>query len=275
MLEQIRIDDPQQLSVMTGRPPLPGQLKIAGYANLVVGPLLAIVNLILVGRSISELERINAPDGLSVFFEVNIGMFCVLGVFLVIGGIGLLCNQRWGRILSLITGVLCVLSAMIAAVMNKVMENLLTSGAIPLPARTAVLLFQRDFRRSWGRAAIWHSVNRIIDVAGGARVGSPWPRKRQDDNRRSRRRQPDADRRASDKWAGNCQSGLLNDPVCPAHPNSRIDIRNRCAGKNTKVEWGNWRQGFCHCRNNYFVIDFAFYRRDSSVGIAERGIQMR
>lgn len=132
MLEQIRIDDPQQLSVMTGRPPLPGQLKIAGYANLVVGPLLAIVNLILVGRSISELERINAPDGLSVFFEVNIGMFCVLGVFLVIGGIGLLCNQRWGRILSLITGVLCVLSAMIAAVMNKVMENLLTSGAIPL-----------------------------------------------------------------------------------------------------------------------------------------------
>lgn len=132
MLEQVRIDDSNQLSVMTGRPPLPGQLKVAGVANLVVGPLLALVNLILIGRSISELERQNAPDGLSVFFEINIVMFCVLGTFLVIGGIGLLCNRRWGRILSLVTGVLCVLSAMFAAVMSNVMENLLSSGAIPL-----------------------------------------------------------------------------------------------------------------------------------------------
>jgi hypothetical protein len=132
MLEPIQIDESYLQSLATVKPQMPGQLKGVGIANLVVGPILAIANLIIVGRSISDLERENAPDGLSIFFKINIVVFCVLGAFLVIGGVGLLCNRKWGRILSLITGVLCVLSAMFVIVMNNIMQSMLTTGAIPL-----------------------------------------------------------------------------------------------------------------------------------------------
>jgi hypothetical protein len=132
MLEPIQVNDSYQLSITPVKPPLPGLLKAAGIGNLVIGPLLAIANLIIVGLSISELERQHAPDGLSVFLKINIGIFCVLGLLLVIGGIGLLCNQKWGRILSLITGVLCLFSAMVVTVMNSIMKSMLETGAIPL-----------------------------------------------------------------------------------------------------------------------------------------------
>ncbi|MEP6708071.1 MAG: DUF4190 domain-containing protein, partial [Pyrinomonadaceae bacterium] len=121
-----------QPPALAGRPPLPGQLRVVGYGNLVVGPLLAIVNLFVVGASISELERRNAPEGLSTFFEINIVIFCVLGALLVIGGVGLIRNRRWGRIWSLIGGVSCLLSLMAVSVMNNIMQSLLSSGAIPL-----------------------------------------------------------------------------------------------------------------------------------------------
>lgn len=132
MLESNRLDDLNQPPALAGRPPLPGQLKVVGYGNLVVGPLLAIVNLVVVSASISELERRNAPEGISTFFEINIAIFCVLGTLLVIGGVGLIRNRRWGRIWSLIAGVSCLLSLMAVSVMNNIMQSLLRTGAIPL-----------------------------------------------------------------------------------------------------------------------------------------------
>jgi hypothetical protein len=113
-------------------PPLPKSLKALGYANLVIGPALAIVNLIVVGRSISLLEEQNAPEGLSAFFEINIAIFCVVGTLLVIGGIGLLRNRKWGRIWSVIAGVSCLLALLAVSVVSNVMQAMLTTGAIPL-----------------------------------------------------------------------------------------------------------------------------------------------
>ena len=133
MLEPIRIDESYQTSVIADKPSSPGQVKFVGFANLVVGPLLAALNIILVGRSISELTRINGPEDLKIFFEINIGMFCVLGLFLIIGGIGLLLNQKWGRIFSLVTAVLCLFSTMVVLVMNNIAQNLLSNGTIHLP----------------------------------------------------------------------------------------------------------------------------------------------
>ena len=113
-------------------PPLPRSLKVAGYASLVIGPLLAIVNLIFVGRSISRLEERNAPAGLTRGFEINIGIFCVVGTLLLIGGIGLLRNRKWGRVWSLIAGVSCLLAVLVASIVSNVTQAMLTTGAIPL-----------------------------------------------------------------------------------------------------------------------------------------------
>ncbi len=114
------------------RPPLPSALKVVGYGNVVFGPLLALVNLIVVGRSISLLEARNAPEGLSIFFEINVAIFCVVGTLLLIGGVGLLRNCNWGRICSVAAGISCLLAYLAASVMSSVMQTMLTTGAIPL-----------------------------------------------------------------------------------------------------------------------------------------------
>lgn len=113
-------------------PPLPTTLKVVAYGNLIVGPLLALVNLIVVGHSISLLEARNAPEGLSVFFEINIVIFCVLGTLLLIGGIGLLRNRKWGRNWSLIAGICCLLALLAVSVVNGVMQGMMAAGAISL-----------------------------------------------------------------------------------------------------------------------------------------------
>jgi hypothetical protein len=56
----------------------------------------------------------------------------VLGTLLVIGGIGLLRNRKWGRIWSLIAGVSCLLALLGASIVTNVTQAMVTSGAIPL-----------------------------------------------------------------------------------------------------------------------------------------------
>ena len=114
------------------RPLQPSALKVVGYGNVAFGPLLALVNLIVVGRSISVLEARNAPEGLNIFFEINIAIFCVVGTLLLIGGVGLLRNRNWGRIWSFAAGIFCLLAYLAAAMVSSVMQSMLTSGVIPL-----------------------------------------------------------------------------------------------------------------------------------------------
>lgn len=125
-------DGPQVVSDTTSMPPLPAQLKAVGYGNLIVGPLLAIVNLLVVGQSISRLERMNAPPAVSTGLEINIGIFFVLAVLFVIGGIGLLLNRKWGRIWSFIAGVFCFVTLLAVSIIPRVVDSLLRTGAIPM-----------------------------------------------------------------------------------------------------------------------------------------------
>ena len=113
-------------------PSMPKSLKAIGYANIVVGPLLAIINLIVVGNSIAEMKAQNAPEGLSTFLEINIAIYFVVGTLLVTGGLGLLLNRKWGRTWSLVAGVSCVLAILAVSIVNNVMKSLLTTGALPL-----------------------------------------------------------------------------------------------------------------------------------------------
>ena len=112
--------------------PLPAQVKAVAYGNLIVGPLLAILNAIVVGHSISELNARNAPEGLSTFFYLNILIYLVVGTLFLVGGIGLLRNQKWGRVVSLIAAVSCFVALFAGSVLGKIAQNLLASGALPL-----------------------------------------------------------------------------------------------------------------------------------------------
>jgi hypothetical protein len=113
-------------------PLLPQLLKALGFGNLVVGPLLALVNLLVVGQSISRLERMNAPPEVSTSLEINIGIFFLLATLFVIGGIGLLRNRKWGRIWSFIAAVFCFVTLLAVSIVTNVTEALLRTGAIPL-----------------------------------------------------------------------------------------------------------------------------------------------
>lgn len=125
-------DGQQVASATNSMPPLPAQLKAVGYGNLIVGPVLAIVNLLVVGQSISRLERMNAPPAVATSLEINIAIFFVLAILFVIGGTGLLLNRKWGRIWSVIAAVFCFITLLAASIIPRVADSLLRTGAIPM-----------------------------------------------------------------------------------------------------------------------------------------------
>src|SRR5256885_10442284 len=88
----------EQLKMVTRMPP---RLKKLGYANAVVGPLVALVNIVIIGKSLSRLAGLGASKGIIVPLVFIVLVFCVLGAILFIGGIGLIKGRRWGRIWSL------------------------------------------------------------------------------------------------------------------------------------------------------------------------------
>ncbi|HEY6046285.1 MAG TPA: hypothetical protein VIU65_06750, partial [Pyrinomonadaceae bacterium] len=121
---------------------MPAQVKAVAYGNLIVGPLLAILNLAVVGNSISELNRSNAPEGLSTFFYLNILIYLVVGATFLVGGIGLLRNQKWGRVVSLIAAASCFLALLAGSILGNIAKNLLMSGALPLRPGQTSFFFQ-------------------------------------------------------------------------------------------------------------------------------------
>lgn len=176
--------------------PLPVALKVVGYGSVVFGPLLAIVNLIVVGNSISALEARNAPDGLSTFLVVNIAIFCLLAVLLVIGGIGLIRRNRWGRNWSIAGGIACLLAYLAASIVSQMMVSMLQTGAIPLrPGQTyfyfkevagvtgfapvfgivMIVLLMLPDSRLWARGGVTQSFSAAGTGAQPAMVLTPAP----------------------------------------------------------------------------------------------------
>jgi hypothetical protein len=112
---------------------MPSRLKTLAYANLVLGPLVALVNLIIIGKTISRLANLGASNGVLVPFGLIIVLFCLLGTALFVGGVGLLKERRWGRTCSLVFAFGSFAAVFLANVTARIMSNLSETGAVSIP----------------------------------------------------------------------------------------------------------------------------------------------
>ena len=55
---------------------MPSQLKKLAYANLVLGPLVALINLFIIGKSISRLASLGASNSILIPLGLIIVLFC-------------------------------------------------------------------------------------------------------------------------------------------------------------------------------------------------------
>lgn len=112
---------------------MPSRLKKLAYANLVLGPLIALVNLIIISKTISRLANLGASNGVLVPFGLIIALFCLLGTALFLGGVGLLKERRWGRTCSLVFAFGSFAAVFLANVTARIISNLSETGAISIP----------------------------------------------------------------------------------------------------------------------------------------------
>jgi len=112
---------------------MPPRLKKLGYANVVVGPLVALVNAFIIGKSLSRLVGLGASKGIIIPLAFIAMVFCVLGAILFLGGIGLIKEKRWGRIWSLVFAFGSFGAAFIVNITAQVLSNLIETGAVSVP----------------------------------------------------------------------------------------------------------------------------------------------
>jgi hypothetical protein len=112
---------------------MPPRLKKLGYANVVVGPLVALVNLFIIGKSLSRLVGLGASNGIIVPLVFIAVVFCVLGAILFFGGIGLIKERRWGRIWSLVFAFGSFGALFVVNITARVLSNLIETGAVSVP----------------------------------------------------------------------------------------------------------------------------------------------
>jgi hypothetical protein len=112
---------------------MPSRFRKLAYANLVLGPLVALVNLIIIVKSISRLAGLGASNGVLVPLGLIIVVFCLLGGVLFLGGVGLLKERRWGRTCSLIFAFGSFAALFLVSVTARIMTNLTETGAVSIP----------------------------------------------------------------------------------------------------------------------------------------------
>jgi len=112
---------------------MPPRLRKLAYVNVVLGPLVALVNLIIIGKTISRLASLGASNGVLVPLGLIIVLFCLLGAALFMGGVGLLKEQRWGRTWSLVFAFGSFAAVFLGNVTARIMSNLSEIGEVSIP----------------------------------------------------------------------------------------------------------------------------------------------
>lgn len=113
--------------------PMPSRLRKLGYANVVVGPLVGLVNIFIIGKSISRLVSFGASKGILIPLAFIAFVFCVLGAVLFLGGIGLIKERRWGRTWSLVFAFGSFGAAFLVGITARVINTLSETGAVSIP----------------------------------------------------------------------------------------------------------------------------------------------
>ncbi|MFN2622144.1 MAG: DUF4190 domain-containing protein [Chthoniobacterales bacterium] len=98
-----------------------------------MGPLVALVNLFIIGKSVSRLVGLGASKGIILPLVFIAVVFCVLGIILFLGGIGLIKERRWGRTWSLVFAFASFGAAFLVGVTAQVLSNLIETGAVSIP----------------------------------------------------------------------------------------------------------------------------------------------
>jgi Domain of unknown function (DUF4190) len=112
---------------------VPSRLKKLAYANLVLGPLVALINAIIIGRSVLRLANLGASNGILVPLALIIAVFCLLGGVLFLGGVGLLKERRWGRTWSLVFAFGSFAAVFLVNITARILSNLAEIGAVSIP----------------------------------------------------------------------------------------------------------------------------------------------
>jgi uncharacterized protein DUF4190 len=112
---------------------MPSRLKKLAYANVILGPLVALINLVLIGKSISRLASLGASNGVLVPLGLIVVLFCLLGAALFLGGVGLLKERRWGRTWSLVFAFGSFAAVFLGNVTARIMSNLSEIGEVSIP----------------------------------------------------------------------------------------------------------------------------------------------
>jgi hypothetical protein len=112
---------------------MPSRLKTLAYVNVVLGPLLALINLVIIGKSISRLASLGADNSVLIPLGLIAVVFCLLGATLFLGGVGLLKERRWGRTCSLVFAYGSFAAVFLANVTARIMSNLSEIGAVSIP----------------------------------------------------------------------------------------------------------------------------------------------
>jgi hypothetical protein len=112
---------------------MPSRLKKLAYANMALGPLVALINLVIIGKSISRLASLGASNGVLVPLGLILVLFCLLGATLFLGGIGLLKERRWGRTCSLVFAFGSFVAVFLGNVTARIISNLSEIGEVSIP----------------------------------------------------------------------------------------------------------------------------------------------
>jgi hypothetical protein len=112
---------------------MPSRLKKLAYVNLVLGPLVALVNLVVIGKSIARLANLGASNSVLIPLGLILVLFCLLGTVLFLGGVGLLKERRWGRTCSLVFAFGSFAALFLVGVTARIMSNLSEIGAVSIP----------------------------------------------------------------------------------------------------------------------------------------------
>ncbi len=146
--------------------PMPARLRKLGYANVFVGPLVALVNILIVGKSISRLASLGASKGILIPLVFIVVVFCVLGAVLCFGGVGLIKERRWGRTWSLVFGFGSFVAAFLVGVTARVLTNLSETGAVTIPG----LNHQENFNAGIGIFSLYAILVIVLLMLADARA---------------------------------------------------------------------------------------------------------
>jgi len=146
--------------------PMPARLRKLGYANLVVGPLVALVNILIVGKSISRLVNLGASNGIIIPLAFITLVFCVLGAVLFFGGMGLIKERRWGRTWSLVFAFGSFGAAFLVGITAKVLTAMSETGAVTIPG----LHHQENFNAGIGIFSLYAILVIVLLMLADARA---------------------------------------------------------------------------------------------------------